>query len=788
MTRSSTRWRRATASLALLVAAGLLISGPAPTGSSPAVALPTVAEQPQPPIRAAFMYPWFPTAWSRGSQVPFSHFEPVGGQYDSADPAVIDRQISQASVAGLEAFITPWWGPDHFSASATRAVIDQIPDSSNPAFRVAVHYQREGLSDPEATAIRDDLETLEELFAEPGYLRVDNKPVVFVWADADDGAAMASRWSDAVELYGGDVYVVLKIFSGYEAVADQPDSWHQFGAANNYSEKLPYSVTVSPGFWHGDDTSPLLEHDPDRFRRDVQSMAASGAQWQLITTWNDWGQGSMLEPSTEFGTTYLDILAEELGADTGDGATTLTPVADSFVDASADTTNYGSFPQMRVDGSPDRYGYVRFDVSGLDGAVTSATLRVYTLTTQWTGFAVQGVADNAWDEMSITYANAPAVGPVLGASGATTARTYTDIDVTGYVVGDGSFSFALTPLHNTNMPLATRETANPPELLITQDGSLPPLPPPQPPPPPPTTSPPPGGGVVFAAGGDFGATSATDATFGSMGESGAEFLLALGDLSYDDATAEEWCGYVKGFLGDVFPVELVVGNHEDDDRVDGFIGDFAACLPDRMGSSGVYAAEYFFDVDGLARFIMIGAGNDVDGVKYDYEVGNSHYQWLEDTIDGARSEGIPWVIVGMHKPCVTAGNKSCEVGAEVYDLLLDKRVDLILHGHDHDYQRSKQLVCVTPEVYRSECVVDSGADGVYSRGAGSVFIINGNTGGGGLTDIDTGDSEIGYLAEWHGANSADPGRGYTLFTLTSDELQVQFVGTTTSYTDTFTIN
>ena len=28
-----------------------------------------------------------------------------------------------------------------------------------------------------------------------------------------------------------------------------------------------------------------------------------------------------------------------------------------------------------------------------------------------------------------------------------------------------------------------------------------------------------------------------------------------------------------------------------------------------------------------------------------------------------------------------------------------------------------------------------------------------------LTDIDAGDPDLPYLAEWHGANSADPGRG-----------------------------
>jgi 3',5'-cyclic AMP phosphodiesterase CpdA len=293
--------------------------------------------------------------------------------------------------------------------------------------------------------------------------------------------------------------------------------------------------------------------------------------------------------------------------------------------------------------------------------------------------------------------------------------------------------------------------------------------------------------VTFAAGGDFGATSLTDATFASMAASDAEFLLALGDLAYADLTETEWCDYVKSYLGSTFPVELVVGNHEDDSRVNGYIGNFAACLPDRMGSTGTYAAEYYFDVDQLARFIMIGADNEVGGESYDYDVGSSHYQWLEAAIDDARASGIDWVIVGIHKPCLTAGVKSCEIGGDVYDLLVDKRVDLILHGHEHNYQRSKQLTCATPGTYRPECVADDGSDDRYTKGAGSVFVIVGNAGGNDMYSIDGSDPELGYLVTWLGANSPDAGRGYALMTVTPEQLQLSFVGSTTTYSDSFVI-
>jgi len=147
---------------------------------------------------------------------------------------------------------------------------------------------------------------------------------------------------------------------------------------------------------------------------------------------------------------------------------TFDAVGDAYVDANSPDTNRGSSSQMRVDGDPERLGYAQFDVSGISGTVTSATLRVYANSNHSTGYEVQAVAAS-WSESIITYNNAPAYGPVLGASGPTSSGSYNEIDVTGHVTGAGIVSVALTPLNNTNMRLATSETANPPQLVVTQD-------------------------------------------------------------------------------------------------------------------------------------------------------------------------------------------------------------------------------------------------------------------------------------------------------------------------------
>ncbi len=308
---------------------------------------------------------------------------------------------------------------------------------------------------------------------------------------------------------------------------------------------------------------------------------------------------------------------------------------------------------------------------------------------------------------------------------------------------------------------------------------------------------------VFTAAGDYSFSDDAAATLREIGAAAPVFNLALGDLSYSNTRLEsEWCQFVKDNInagagkpagdpfGQTFPFQLVTGNHENDPvGDDGYIDNFAACLPDRMNSVisqyGKYGREYYFDYQSV-RIIMAGADNADGADPYKYDVGSNHYNWLRDTIVEAKSAG-KWVIVGVHKDCITMGIMTCSIGSDMMNLLIDERVDLVLQGHDHNYQRSKQLTCATVGSFSSACVVDDGADGVYARGAGTVFVIVG-TGGTGLLDVNESDPEAGYFASWMGRNS-NPRKGVLKVMLSDTSLSAQFVGSTPGiFTDSFVID
>ena len=82
----------------------------------------------------------------------------------------------------------------------------------------------------------------------------------------------------------------------------------------------------------------------------------------------------------------------------------------------------------------------------------------------------------------------------------------------------------------------------------------------------------------------------------------------------------------------------------------------------------------------LVRVVMISPALDFGRGAWSYDDGTTHQAWLTAAVTGARAAGIPWVVVGMHKPCLSVGNYECDPGTELVDLLLDTGVDLVRHG------------------------------------------------------------------------------------------------------------
>jgi hypothetical protein len=111
--------------------------------------------------------------------------------------------------------------------------------------------------------------------------------------------------------------------------------------------------------------------------------------------------------------------------------------------------------------------YLRFNVQGLNGTVSRATLRIYANSASTAGISIWRVSDNTWTESTINYNNAPAIGSVIGSSNAVSAGTWVSIDLTAYITGNGAYNLALTTPGSTAISFASRQaSANAPQLIV----------------------------------------------------------------------------------------------------------------------------------------------------------------------------------------------------------------------------------------------------------------------------------------------------------------------------------
>jgi hypothetical protein len=151
------------------------------------------------------------------------------------------------------------------------------------------------------------------------------------------------------------------------------------------------------------------------------------------------------------------------------------PGADAWVGEAAPTVNFGGQPRLFVDGDAGARaeGYLRFAVTGVDGAVVRATLRLHTTTASWavsSGGPAVAAAGSDWTEAGITWADRPApIGPAGADAGPVKANAWVEYDVTSLVDGDGAYTFVLVPTSLDGVEFWSREGAAPPQLVLTVD-------------------------------------------------------------------------------------------------------------------------------------------------------------------------------------------------------------------------------------------------------------------------------------------------------------------------------
>ena len=153
-------------------------------------------------------------------------------------------------------------------------------------------------------------------------------------------------------------------------------------------------------------------------------------------------------------------------------ATTFRPVADSSVYQAHPSANYGTKTTLRTDASPSIIrSYIRFNVTGISGTITAATLRLYADGSISGSVAAAAVTDTSWTETGLTWSNAPAIGTTASTVSSIASGTWISFDVTSLVKTTGPISIAVTSPSAAQESFGSSESGQVPQLVVVTDAA-----------------------------------------------------------------------------------------------------------------------------------------------------------------------------------------------------------------------------------------------------------------------------------------------------------------------------
>ncbi len=295
----------------------------------------------------AFYYPWYGTHkgpggagrtvhWGRidaaNKDIQASTHYPTLGAYDSHDPKLIDQHCQWAKHAGIDTLIVSWWGHNSYCDRAMDKILDSC---QRHGLTACIYYETVPRPQTPQSAAEEIIKVLKKYGTHPAHLKVNGKPVVFIYGRTLQELSLTD-WLKAIKL------VNEKYEEGFTAIGDQFsygaarvfDGVHTYNTAGSLRGQNPAearkwaaetyqswvqladragkisTITVIPGY---DDTKirkpglAVERYKTRLYRAQWEEAIKADPHWILITSFNEWHEGSEIEPSAEYKHEYLEL-------------------------------------------------------------------------------------------------------------------------------------------------------------------------------------------------------------------------------------------------------------------------------------------------------------------------------------------------------------------------------------------------------------------------------------------------------------------------------------------------
>ncbi|MCB0210572.1 MAG: glycoside hydrolase family 99-like domain-containing protein, partial [Anaerolineae bacterium] len=281
----------------------------------------------EPPV-LAFYYAWFDqSTWSSGQSV-----DVPAQPYASTDPATIERHVAQAQGAGINAFVQSWYGPQVENNQTETNFRTLLDIGAARGFKAAVDLEVTSPFLGSSGAVTNAIATLMATHVQhPGYLQYQGKPVIFFWRQQQYSVDTWASIRNQVDPNHTTIWIAEGTDLAYQAVFDghhlysiawagsPGDELARWGnrvrsyEADNQVDRL-WVATAMPGY--NDTNLPrsnafaVSRQGGDYLRQTWRGALASQPDMVIINSFNEWLEGTQLEPSASYGNLYLDVTRE----------------------------------------------------------------------------------------------------------------------------------------------------------------------------------------------------------------------------------------------------------------------------------------------------------------------------------------------------------------------------------------------------------------------------------------------------------------------------------------------
>ena len=272
-----------------------------------------------------------------------SYYYPLIGPYSSCDPDLQEYHFLMMKFAGIDGVIFDWYGSrDLYDYSiikkSTETFIERMEElglsfSIMYEDRVAVQAADHGLAVNAIEAAKEDFSYInEQYFSSPEYLHYEGKPILFVfgphhlvteaewdqvfsvlpainrpsfltlWAASDrvgPNSAGEFLWVDKDHLLAHEYYYSVYPQQNAITVGGAYPGFKSFYADGGWSDGIN-EWTIDTG-------------NGQTFVETLNYTHHEVADFIQLITWNDFGEGTMIEPTEEFGFMYLQLLQQYTG-------------------------------------------------------------------------------------------------------------------------------------------------------------------------------------------------------------------------------------------------------------------------------------------------------------------------------------------------------------------------------------------------------------------------------------------------------------------------------------------